>query len=112
MKKLEYKKEGRFLKPTLQMEEAKHFGKFGHLRMRYIQEHREDVHMMLLMNGKLNQHLEEIDQKATQMVFDLVNQLKETTTLPDEDDTLDYLGTMNSLRKQAEEIVLNELIFV
>lgn len=112
MRILEYTKEGRIYRPTLQMEEPKHFGKFGQLRMRYIQENREDVHILLLMKGKLNHHLKETDQKATEMMQNLVEQMKKEVSLPDPSDTVNYMKMMRNLQKSAEEIVLKELIYV
>lgn len=40
------------------------YRKYGHMRRTYLSEHHEDLYSGLLLSGKLNAHLNEIDETA------------------------------------------------
>ena len=59
-------------------------------------------------------HLKEIQKIAEKRVNLITNKLKEKSDLTEDmknTDMLYWTGTMNNLKNQAEEIVLNELIY-
>ena len=67
------------------------------------------------MNGTLNSHLKEIQETADIRVQQLISELKAKSDLTEDmknTDILYWVGTMNAIKNQAEEIVLNELIYV
>ena len=69
----------------------------------------------MLMNGTLNAHLKEIQETADNRVQQIVNELKAKSDLTEDMKNIDMLywvGTMNSIKAQAEEIVIDELIFI
>ena len=69
----------------------------------------------MLMDGTLNTHLKEIQKTAEERVNLIINKLKEKSNLTENmknADMLYWLGTMNSIKVQAEEIVFSELIYV
>lgn len=45
-------------------ENAPTYGKYGRLRLTYLREHHEGLYTGLLLSGKLNAHLNEIDEAA------------------------------------------------
>ena len=66
----------------------------------------------LMMQGKLNSHLAEIDRAARERVELIVSQLLQKDPAPDRaTDQMGWVQHMNSLKDQAEEIVLAELIY-
>ena len=69
----------------------------------------------MLLDGTLNAHLKEIQETAQNRVEQIINKLKAESDLTEEmkdTDILYWVGTMNTIKNQAEEIVFNELIYV
>ena len=52
-------------------------GKYGMLRRTYLKEHRKSLYLELILAGKLNEHLYQIDEECHQMMDRLVEQMKE-----------------------------------
>lgn len=71
--------------------------------------------LSVLMDGRLNEHLHEVDTQCYERVEILVEQMKAEAGITEELKTFDqmkWVGLMNNVRSSAEEIVLNELIYV
>ena len=69
----------------------------------------------MLLDGTLKAHLKEIQETAQNRVEQIINKLKAESDLTEEmkdTDILYWVGTMNAIKNQAEEIVFNELIYV
>ena len=95
-------------------EEIKPIGMWGRKHLRYIKEHRPVLHTTLLLSGKLNSHLAEIDKQATEMLDRLMKQLAEKEGITEQlkaQNQMAWVGAMNSIRNATEEIVFNELIY-
>ena len=89
--------------------------KYGRMKLKYLKEYRKADYTIMLINGTLNTHLKEIQETAQTRVEQIIDQLKEKSNLTEDmknTDVLYWVGTMNSIKSQAEEIVLNELIYV
>ena len=59
--------------------------------------------------------MKEIQETAQNRVEQIINKLKAESDLTEEmkdTDILYWVGTMNAIKNQAEEIVFNELIYV
>lgn len=52
-------------------------GKYGRMRKVYLQEYRKGMFMELVLNGKLNEHLHQIDEECYRMMERLIRQMKE-----------------------------------
>ena len=86
-------------------------GKYGLLRLRYLEKSDPDQLNILLLEGALNSHLAQIDRQVRGQVEQTMERLVQRTRLPDKQtDPLGWAGTMNSLRQQAEETAM-ELIY-
>ena len=73
------------------------------------------LHTTLLLSGKLNKHLVEIDNQAAEMFDRLVKQLAEKEGITEQlkaQDQMAWVGAMNNIRNAAEETVLNDMILV
>ena len=69
--------------------------------------------MELVLAGKLNEHLHQIDEECHQMMDRLVEQMKEEQGVTEElkmQDQMAWVGRMNNIWACAEEIVLHEII--
>ncbi len=68
----------------------------------------------MLLDGKLNAHIVEIDQQAQDMLSRLIVQMAEQegiTELLKEENQMEWIRRMNSVRNRAEEILFNEYIY-
>lgn len=71
------------------------------------------LHTTLLLSGKLNSHLAEIDDRASEMFDRLVKQLAEKEGITEQlkaTDQMVWVGAMNNIRNWAEEIANAEII--
>ncbi len=87
---------------------------WGQRRRRYLREHRRPLHTAVLLDGKLNAHIVEIDQQAQDMLSRLIVQMAEQegiTELLKEENQMEWIRRMNSVRNRAEEILFNEYIY-
>ena len=91
-----------------------HLGKYALLRRRYLQQNRKVRFTNLLTSGKLNEHLMEVDKAANERMELLVAQMAQAEGITEElkaTDQMKWVGLMNTLKAQAEEIILTELIY-
>ena len=111
---LTYHQEGDYLLPDLTVPEAPKLGKYGMLRQNYLRKHKNGYYTGLQLSGKLDRHLEEIDQQAKEMVERLVFHMVKTLGVTEElkaENQLEWVRQMNNIRASAEEIVLMELVY-
>ena len=112
---LTYTRNSDYLFPDLSLEDADPpIGKYGLLRKRYLKEHKRGWYSSLLLTGKLDEHLAEIDLTCTERVELITNQLSQregVTEALKATDQMTWVARMNSIRARAEEIVLSELVY-
>ena len=99
----------------LEQEEKVQLNKYGLLRLDYLKEYKKVDFSIMFMNRTLNKHLKEVQELAHARVNELVEQLTAKSDLTEDmknTDMLYWVGTMNAIKNQAEEIVLKELIYV
>ena len=112
---LTFTQNGDYLFPALYLEDANlPIGKYGLLRKSYLKEHKRGWYSSLLLTGKLDEHLAEIDRTCTERVELIMNQLARregVTEALKAADQMTWVARMNSIRARAEEIVLSELVY-
>ena len=99
----------------LEQEEKITLNKYGLLRLDYLKKHKKADYIIMFMDKKLNKHLKEVQETAQSRVSELVEQLKAKSNLIEDmknSNPLYWIGTMNAIKNQAEEIVLKELIYI
>lgn len=113
-----YHQDGQFLFPDLTIEESSHnprtVGKYGLLRKTYLKNHRPAKYEELLFNGKLNDHLADIDEAATGRFMRLMDQMAKVQGITEAlkaENMLLWIQRMNAVREQADEIVLREFVY-
>ena len=98
----------------LPKEESRHIGIWGQRHLRYLKQHRKGLYSELLISGKLNDYLADLNEQAEELFSRLVKQLAEkegvTEALKAENQML-WVQKMNSIRDTAMEIVSNDLIY-
>lgn len=88
-------------------------GKYGEMRRKYLMEHRKATFQVMSMDGTLKQHLMDTNELAHKMLDQQISRLMRTSPAPDKaTNQMGWVQHMNSLKAQAEEIVLSELIYV
>ena len=111
-----YELQGDYYLPCLKLpkEESRHIGIWGQRHLRYLKQHRKVLYSELLISGKLNSYLADIDRQAEEMFSRLVQQLSEkegvTEAIKAENQLL-WVQRMNSIRNDAMEIVSSDLIY-
>ena len=117
--KITYRKEGNYLIPNLYIKDYKksdyRIGKYGHLRLIFLKEHKPFIYTELMLTGKLSEHLASIEQDANRRVADIVSKLAVAEGV-DENlkrcNQMEWVQAMNNIKNRAEEIVFSELIYV
>ena len=88
-------------------------GKYGMLRKIYLKEHRKGLYLELILAGKLNEHLHQVDEECNQMMDRLVEQMKEKQGVTEElkmQNQMEWVGKMNNIRACVEEMILKEIV--
>lgn len=89
-------------------------GKYGQMRLDFLQKHRRGTYTSLLVAFNLNAHLAEVDREARSMVEILIAELAKQRGIDERlkaTDQLRWVQKMNNAKQNAEEIVLNEIIY-
>ena len=112
-----YSQQGDYMLPNLTLPDTKEYviGEYGHLRQMYLKKHRPILYTNLLTSCKLSEHLADIEEECSERMDSLVkamaNQEGVTEALKDADQ-MEWIRRMNNIRNRAEEIVLNEIVYV
>jgi len=110
-----YRKHGDFYVPNLLMaeEEPTIYGRFGRMRLKYLKEHRRGTYITLKTSGQLTHYLDEIDREANEMLRLLIEQMAQALGITEQlkaENQMAWMGAMNNIRNEAEEIVYEKLI--
>ena len=116
MSELIYKRNGDYLLPDMGLTEAERrpLGKYGIMRQQYLEQNRPGLYTRLILSGKLMEHLQEIDTTAHGRLESLMSLLTKQQGVTEElkaQDQMAWVGAMNSLKNQAEEMILTELVY-
>ena len=114
MTQLTYTQRGDYLIPDLEAPETPRIGKFGTMRHQYLRNQHRGIFDGMLLKGTLNSHLEQIDRQANEMLERLTSQMAKAQGVTEQlkaTDQMAWVGQMNAIKAQAEEIVTRELIF-
>ena len=114
---LTYTLAGDYLLPDLTLNEppaelTEPLGRYARMRKVFLKDYRAINYTRLLLTEKLYPHLREVEQAATARLEQVMKSLTELKPPPDKaSDPMGWTAAMNTLRAQAEEMVLHELIY-
>ena len=116
MSSLTYRQNGDYQIPNLSQSDQTRqpLGKYGRLRKTYLKEHRPILWNSMILSETLYPHLREIDQTANSRLEQMMPQLMQAAGVTEAlkaSDPMKWTGLMNSLKAQAEETILRELIY-
>ncbi len=98
---------------TVPAEEEQPVGVWGQRHKRYLKEHRPALYNALLLSGKLNSFLADIDQQAQKRMDTIIQQMAQgITEVMKAADPMAWVGRMNNIQKCAREMVGEEIIYV
>ena len=111
---LDYTLVGDYYIPDFKPFEVPPLGKYGRIRLRYLKEHRSCTYTALLLSGKLYDDLHDADETAQRMLDQLIPQMVKDADVTEEmkaSDPMRWIGMMNTIKAQVEEIIFGEIIY-
>lgn len=116
--KIEYVRVGDYYIPNLTLPKPRrtgNIGKYGRLKLNYFKKHNIPEYTEMLLNNELNSYLLDIEDECKNKIEILVKQMPEKENITEElkaNNQLEWVSKMNSIKQSAEEIILNEIIYV
>ena len=116
MSNLNYISRGDYRIPDLKLTDSSQepLGKYGRMRKTFLREHRPILWNSMILNETLFPHLREIDRTATERLAVMIPRLRQSVGATEElkqQNPTKWIGLMNTIRVQAEEVILTELIY-
>ena len=116
MSEITYTKQGDYLIPDLTLPTEPEFplGRYAMMHRDYLEKNKRVTYLNLLTTGRLNEHLYQTEQTALQRLELLTKQLCKEQGVTEElkeKAPMQWVGLMNNIRNQAEEVILSELIY-
>ena len=113
---LDYVLVGDYYLPVLSLpEETRPIGCWGMLRKEYLKEHKSGMYSCLLLTAGLDSHLADVNEQAQER-FELIEAQMRSAEGVTEDlkaqNPMEWVRRANNIRNRAQEIVLNELVYV
>ena len=90
-------------------------GKYEHLRLEYLKNHKKVEYIIMFMNKTLRKHIVETDKQAKERFEILIKQMLEKNPIDENlknTDPLKWTELMNNYKNSAEEIILKEFIYI
>ena len=112
-----YELQGDYYIPCLILaeEETQPVGLWGQRHRDYLKEDRKVTYTAMLMEGKLNSYLADIDKQAEEMYLRLIKEMAERQGVTEQlkaEKPFEWIGLMNNIQACAREVVNSEVIFV
>ena len=95
-------------------DEEPHYGKYGMMRKTHLKEHRPAMYSLYMLEDRLVEHLNLVDDEAQERIDVLMRQMMEKQGITEEmkaHDQMEWVRAVNNIRNAAEEIVHNEIIY-
>ena len=114
MEQITYIKTGDYYIPDWKLpEETRAIGRWGRMHRDYLKEYRPVVFNQLVLSGTLWTYLADINEQAQQRMEVLVRQMMTSEGVTEElkeVNQMEWVQRMNSIRNQAEESILQEVV--
>ena len=114
---LDYIRVGDYYIPNLTAEPlpSRDLGKYGRMRLHYLQDHKPELYAALLMESKLFAHLLDIEDTANEWLDRMMPEMAKAAGATEElkaRDQMAWVGLMNNCKARVEEIIRADLIYV
>ena len=107
--------DGIYYPDLVSTDEELHHGKYGMMRKTYLKEHRPAMYSLYMLEDRLVEHLNTLDDEAQERMDILMHQMMKKQGITEElkaRDQMAWIGAVNGIRNMAEEIVLKELVYI
>ena len=115
MQKLNYIRCGDYYIPDIRLPEGNRpIGRWGRMHRDYIKEHNPIRFNDLCLSGELWTCLADLNDQAQNRLELIIEQMKAAEGVTEDmkaSDQMAWVGTMNSIRIRAEEVILREMIY-
>ena len=112
---LDYVMVGDYYFPALILaEDSCPVGRWGRMYKRYLKEHHPARYQVLLLSGRLNSYLADIDVQAEEQLELIIQQMAEREGVDEElkaVNQMEWVRRMNNIRNCAEKIILTEFVY-
>lgn len=111
---LNYTLVGDYYRPDIEIEVSQPLGKYGRARMKYLKEHRPGLYSRLFLSGKLYDDLHEADSEAQRLLDEMIPQMAAAAGINEDlkaADPMRWVGIMNAIKAQVEEIIWSVIVF-
>ena len=113
---IEYVRNGDYYIPNLTVPDTKKYniGKYGNLRKTFLKEHHKSYYTILFMEGKLFEHLAEIDETCHRCLKDMMSKMAEQEGVTEQlkaTEQMAWVQKMNSIKSRAEEFIMKEYVY-
>ncbi len=103
------------LYPNLTLEPREHhpIGRWGRMHRAYLEVEHPGPYEQLILNGTLDRHLADAEERASTMLEWLVGQIVQQEGITEKlkaADQMEWVRRMNSIRSRVEEIILEKVI--
>ena len=115
---LKYTRIGDYELPNLTLNDNKKgtINKYGMLRLDYLKAHKKSLYTTFLMKDELTNHLVSVSKNAENLLNNLMENYKKSDEKLSEKNKeinqLEWVKLMNNYKNTAEEIILNEYVFI
>ena len=113
MKKIKYIQNNDYLIPNIRLKKENQIelNKWGRMRKTFLKEHKPMTYNDMILNETLIPHLMEVQETAQHKMELLMEQLLQKNPAPNKKiNQMAWVQHMNSLKSEAEEIVMTEII--
>lgn len=89
-------------------------GIWGQRRLHYIKQYNRIFYTQLLLSGKLNDHLADINDQSEDMFFRLVKQIAHREGVTEQlkvENQMEWVRRMNNIQARVMEIINTDLIY-
>lgn len=115
---IEYTLQGDYYMPNITIPKARRtgkIGKYGILKLNYMKKYKIPEYTEMLLDNELKSYLLDIEDECKERLGILINQMAKTENVTEElkvSNQIEWVQRMNSIKNRAEEIVLNEIVYV
>ena len=113
---LDYVLVGDYYIPMLALpEENRPIGYWGILRKEYLKKHKSGMYSYLLLTGKLDRYLADLNEQAQERYELIEAQMRSAEGVTEKlkaQNPMEWVRQCNNIRNRVQEIVLSELVYV
>lgn len=115
---IEYRLVGVYYIPNITIPKDRrtgNIGKYGRLKLSYMRKYKIPEYTEMLLSNELKSYLLDIEDECKDKLELLIKQMAEKENVTEElkvNNQLEWVARMNNIKNRAEEIILNEIIYL